>query len=56
MQVSEPPNKEDREQRLHVGGEKLPPPGQYKARFYDNGDVELMGPNAKGELHDIASK
>lgn len=32
-------------------GDKLPPPGQYKARFWDNGDIELMGPNAKGELH-----
>ncbi|HEY4902888.1 MAG TPA: hypothetical protein VIH89_05390 [Candidatus Sulfotelmatobacter sp.] len=31
-------------------GDKLPPPGQYKARFWDNGDIELMGPNAKGEL------
>jgi hypothetical protein len=31
-------------------GGKLPPPGQYKARFWDNGDIELMGPNAKGEL------
>ena len=31
-------------------GHKLPPPGQYKARFFDNGDIELMGPNAKGEL------
>ena len=32
-------------------GNKLPPPGPYKARFFDNGDIELMGPNAKGELH-----
>ncbi len=32
-------------------GEKLPPPGQYKARFFDNGEIELMGPNAKGEMH-----
>ncbi len=32
-------------------GSKLPPPGPYKARFFDNGDIELMGPNAKGELH-----
>jgi len=33
-----------------LDGDKLPPPGQYKARFWDNGDIELMGPNAKGEL------
>ena len=32
-------------------GQKLPPPGQYKAQFRDNGDIELMRPNGKGELH-----
>jgi len=34
-----------------LNGNKLPPPGIYKARFLDNGEIELMGPNAKGEIH-----
>jgi hypothetical protein len=34
-----------------LAGDKLPPPGPYKARFFDNGDIELLGPNAKGEPH-----
>ena len=32
-------------------GDKLPPPGQYKARFLENGSVDLMGPSPNGELH-----
>jgi hypothetical protein len=34
-----------------MAGNKLPPPGNYRARFLNNGKIELMGPNPKGELH-----
>jgi hypothetical protein len=34
-----------------LAGHKLLPPGNYKAHFLDNGKIELIGPNAKGELH-----
>jgi hypothetical protein len=34
-----------------MDGNKMPPPGQYKARFLDDGSIELMGPNPKGEMH-----
>jgi hypothetical protein len=34
-----------------LNGNKMPPPGQYKARFLDDGSIELMGPDAKGEMH-----
>jgi hypothetical protein len=32
-------------------GNKLPPPGPYKARLLEDGSIELLGPSANGELH-----
>jgi hypothetical protein len=37
--------------RYTLTGNKLPPPGPYKARLLDDGSIELMGPSANGELH-----